>query len=897
MDENKLPNHNIKQLTPEIRSVLNKKGIKKFYPPQEKSIEFIIQKRNLIVSIPTASGKTLIAEIAIIQRLLEFRKKKIKKKAIYLCPLKALAVEKYNEFKSDWAELGFKISYAVGNPDEYNYKTFNNDIIILTNEKADSLLRNRPELIKDIGIVVVDEIHLLSDESRGVTLEILLTRLKTINPSIQFIGLSATIKNADELAIWLDGVLIKSEWRPVELREGYYIDNVIYFSNGETKFIEKLSKNSIFNLVSDTLKEKGQCLVFVNSRRESKSVAKKLASKLKGFYNQEDSLEILNMLTDFKKLVQSKEITKDIEILSETLPSGVSYHNSGLSQEIRGFIEDNFRRGGIKVIVSTPTLAAGVNTPARRVIIKSIYRYNPKVGGMVKIPINEYKQMSGRAGRPQYDPYGESIIVAPSSERGKKIALYYIFGEPEGIYSKLNNSELLEIHLLGNICMKKEISYSEILDFMKNSFIYSQMLYGTNKMNQSQNNSNFYSDIDELVNSFDKYNKEVRTRRRRKGAKGNDPLNLSNLDTTFISSYDLIAKEGNLKNKDDVYVMEFKPNPIKQEQQIINFLNKAVRDALEYLYQYDFIQKIKKEARNSTKTSSINNNPLFSPTKIGEITNKLYLKPRVAYGIIRRLKLLENIEVNPVKNKKFVIDEITILYIIALSKEIQGIEAKASEREIIDHYLSIFQKNLEMFTFLIDSEENIALETDLSALKQTFILYEWISEQREREITDRYNIGSGDLQRIIETAQWISRAVIEFASLLKSKKIINLTKDLNIRIKHGVKRELLPLVKLKGIGRVRARSLYKNGISSVEDLYNTPDEKLAKIPLFSKNIISSLKEQIKKDFDIKLQTANSGTSKISNNNAKNEKLTNKKKELLTKKKSTKKMTKRQTTLF
>jgi len=411
-------------INPLILDKLKTSGITKLYPPQETALIPALGGKNVVVCVPTASGKTLIAEIAMVQRILEYKSFQKPKKALYLCPLKALASEKYQEFRKRWASVGIRVGYSIGDVDTYDYRVFQNDIIVMTNEKADSLLRSKPEQIKDIGILVSDEIHLINDNDRGVTLEILLTRILNINKTIQIIGLSATISNASELAVWLKAELIKSDWRPVQLKEGYYNDKEIIYSNNEIKPIKYTSKEPVFNLVSDVLDDGGQCLVFLNTRKNAESQAEKLSTMLKTRFKQNELDELNDIADIFMQISNPADVTKETKFLIQLLKHGVAFHHAGLTQEQRTFIEDNFRKGRIKVLTATPTLAAGVNTPARRVIIKSLYRYDKDGGGMVKIPIIEYKQMSGRAGRPGYDPYGDSIIVGSNSKQSEDLATY-----------------------------------------------------------------------------------------------------------------------------------------------------------------------------------------------------------------------------------------------------------------------------------------------------------------------------------------------------------------------------------------------------------------------------------------------------------------------------------------
>ena len=215
----------IKQKIPkQIYECLEKNDIKELRPAQSKAVKAgLLERKNLLVCTPTASGKTLIAELAATKSILEGRGK-----AIYITPLKALASEKYREFKKKYQDM-FNIALAIGDMDSPDYHLANYDLIICTSEKLDSLIRHHSPWIKQVAVVIADEIHLLNDHGRGPTLEILLTMLRQMIEGIQIIGLSATIGNEKELAEWLDANLVDDKWRPVELHKGIYFDGKLKF--------------------------------------------------------------------------------------------------------------------------------------------------------------------------------------------------------------------------------------------------------------------------------------------------------------------------------------------------------------------------------------------------------------------------------------------------------------------------------------------------------------------------------------------------------------------------------------------------------------------------------------------------------------------------------------------
>ncbi len=198
------------------------KGIAELLPAQEKALSAGLLSENLLVCTPTASGKTLIAEIAALDMILNKGKK-----VLYLVPLKALASEKYKALKGKYE--GVRVATSYGDLDEVDPRLGQADLIITTTEKMDSLLRHRIPWVSEIGYVVVDEIHLLNDPSRGPTLEVLIVLLQSIVPDVRLLGLSATIGNPEELAAWLSARLVMDAWRPVRLEKGIYTEKKLVF--------------------------------------------------------------------------------------------------------------------------------------------------------------------------------------------------------------------------------------------------------------------------------------------------------------------------------------------------------------------------------------------------------------------------------------------------------------------------------------------------------------------------------------------------------------------------------------------------------------------------------------------------------------------------------------------
>ena len=206
----------------EVKRYYKNSSIMELYPPQAEAVEKgLLEGKNLLAAIPTASGKTLLAELTMLKSICAGGK------ALYIVPLRALASEKFNRFR-EFSNLGIKVGISTGDYDLRDEKLGVNDIVIATSEKTDSLLRNGATWMQEISVIVVDEVHLIDSTDRGPTLEVTLAKLRKMNPSCQILALSATVGNANELAAWLNAELVVSEWRPTELLEGVHFNGTFY---------------------------------------------------------------------------------------------------------------------------------------------------------------------------------------------------------------------------------------------------------------------------------------------------------------------------------------------------------------------------------------------------------------------------------------------------------------------------------------------------------------------------------------------------------------------------------------------------------------------------------------------------------------------------------------------
>jgi len=458
------------QLPDQVKAHLKGLGYSTLYPPQEEAVNRgVLEGKNVLLTTPTASGKTFVAMICAAKAILEG------KKVIYLTPLRALASEKYEEFKvleglvkPDGTNPS--VSISTGDYDKRSDYLKNKDLLILTNEKFDSMLRIDPDWIERIGLVVFDEIHLLNDGDRGPVVEMLVSRFLSSPYKAQIIALSATVSNYKDVASWLKAETIHSTWRPVKLLEGAFSSGQIIFYDGKKIETMRSRYGPAVDSAYSMLKDGGQVLIFAENRRNAISLAEKATNVSSIFLSNEDSAKLKSV---YDEIVTSDEITEVGRRLANCVIKGSGFHHAGLPPHHRRVVERAFREGLIKILCATPTLAAGVNLPARTVIINSLSRYNSEWGQNEDIGVLDYKQFCGRAGRPKYDKIGYAITVLRNDDV-ESFFERYVKGSPEPLYSKLIDNDILRNHLLAIVVSFPGISEKDLCSFFSHSFFGNQ---------------------------------------------------------------------------------------------------------------------------------------------------------------------------------------------------------------------------------------------------------------------------------------------------------------------------------------------------------------------------------------------------------------------------------------
>ena len=433
-------------------------GIDELYPPQAAAVEAgVCDGESVVCAVPTASGKTFVAQLALLSA---------DGPGLYVCPLRALAREKYETF----TELpDVSVGIATGDYDSAAAELADEDLIVATSEKVDSAIRNRAAWIDDLACVVVDEVHLLGSTGRGPTLEVTLATLRRQIADPQVVALSATVDNPGAIAAWLDAELVESEWRPIDLRTGVYADGTVSFDDGGTQSVTVDDPTEADDdtavtaaLVAAAVGDGGQALAFVRSRREAEQLAETLADE-----RVAEAGEVGMEAAAVAEELRQTGTTEQGQRLAEAAAWGVAFHHAGLRSDHRAVVEEAFREEQLAVICATPTLAAGVNVPARRVVVRDQQRYTGS--GTEWLPTLEVHQMAGRAGRPGLDPYGEAVLVSSPDDQ-REVWERYVDGEPETVESQLRDRAALRTHVLAVVAAGFADSQASILDLLGETF-------------------------------------------------------------------------------------------------------------------------------------------------------------------------------------------------------------------------------------------------------------------------------------------------------------------------------------------------------------------------------------------------------------------------------------------
>ena len=504
--------------------------------------------------------------------------------------------------------------------------------------------------------------------------------------------------------------------------------NYLFFFQPMTKpfKVDDEFESPILNLSIDTLKLNKQALIFVNTKKSAEKTAEEIAKNIK---SQDENLKAL---AEDALNVLSRP-TKQCERLAFCLKKGIAFHHAGLVDRQRSMIEDNFRNGSIKIICCTPTLAYGVDLPAFRVIIKDLKRYTSH--GLSWIPVLDYMQMSGRAGRPNYDKEGQSITLAQTNGEKEKIEEKYLNGNPEEIYSKLAVEPVLRTYVLSLIASNFTTTKKQLYDFFDKTFYAHQF------------------------------------------------KNLRRLHTTLAKVIDMLEE-------------------------------------------WEFIMTSASDFSSANETED----EKYKATLIGKRIAELYIDPLTAHFIISCMR--------DASDKR--VESFSFLQMISHTLEIKPM-LKVGIRE----YDKVQESLLEVCDLLLEDEPSMyepEYEDFLNSIKTALMFNQWSNEADEELLLEEYNIRPGELRAKIEIADWLLYSTEEICNLLHYQSLIKEIVKLRLRLKYGVKEELLPLVRLENIGRIRARILFRNKFKDIKDLRNADLTSL--VQMLGEKTALSIKKQL-----------------------------------------------------
>ncbi|MDA0925742.1 MAG: DEAD/DEAH box helicase [archaeon] len=817
-------------------------GIEQLHPPQAEALPSVVGGRNTLIAIPTASGKSLLAYIAMVKRLSEGHDRS---KAIYIVPLKALAMEKYEELSELGRAMGFTVGLGIGDAtsEAKNIKECN--ILVCTSEKLDSLMRHNAELLADVCCVVADEFHLMNDTTRGPTLEINLTRLRHIKPDAQLVALSATVGNAEALATWLDATLIKSDWRPVALEYATFHDFHVEPRKlqspgkgghvpplGPPRQLDGLKSHPVWSVVSDGMDMGSQVLMFVGTRKSAQSEAKNLAKRVSKRLMKEQPERLLQ-LKELAERLSGRSQSNLAEQLASCLAGGVGFHHAGLTHAQRKEVEAAFKSGLLVALTATPTLAAGVNLPARRVLVRDLKRWDD---GMSRpLPVMEVRQMLGRAGRPKYDTQGEAWVYCKGTdgwEVADAVADRYFFGPVEDVTSKLASEPALRMHLLASVATGGLVHRGDIEHFFFSTFLGSTMPA---------------SQLKERLSTMLGWLVEERFLRKC----GDDPhftprsagLNMGDgdeeaWDDTVPPWASSAAETAGVEWSPQTSAHPAQRSPSVHTSPVFGF------------------SPASSFAHGSTPAlNPVEDGPgmRYEATAMGERVTQLYLDPLSASilrtGLRRALRRLVRQDAP--------VSDFGLLHLAVATPDFASLWAKTADMEA--NSATWLKANATENELLIEPGYAEAM---LSDIKSAWMIEEWTEETTLRELEKTLDVLPGDVHHRVDLMGWLlsgAQHIVLTDDVFAEEhmglvsQLVQQVSVLQQRVRHGCKADLLQLVNIRHVGRQRARDLAGLGLREPSDVMNmsaTVRQKVLSLrgwgPLLLDNIEAEIERVLKR---------------------------------------------------
>ena len=776
-----------------VQFVENDWGIKTLHPPQAEAMPSILAGRNTMLCIPTASGKCLVAFMGLVNQIMT---RYVGSRGVYIVPLKALASEKLEELKQLGESLGLKIGLGIGDAPNEAKQIDDCDILVCTSEKLDSLMRSKSEVLRRVSVVVADEFHLVNDSHRGPTMEINLARIRHLLPEAQIITLSATVGNSQDLANWLESDLIVSQWRPVSLEYATLAEldlepRAIQKSElstasdlGPPRTLEGPKSHVAWAALNDVYEQDGQLLVFVAARRSAQSEAKKLGQRMHKYLSKHNP-EVLPALKELSEKLSRSSNSAMGDTLAECVKGGVAFHHAGLRHTQRSEIENAFKNRILYCLCATPTLAAGVNLPARRVLIRDLKRFEDGMSRL--LPVMEVRQMLGRAGRPRYDPVGEAWLACKGGDPRQvadDIADRYIHGPVEDISSKLAAEPAMRFHLLSSIATGGLNTRKKIGDFFSRTYL-----------GHSQTNSYLQENIDSMLKWL--------------------------VDKRFVRRTNVGSIEENWDDETPSWV------DAAQSASGVSFSKSKSREPTEATFGFQRASSISVGNSLSFDTEALDNE--YEATPMGERVAQLYIDPLSADILLDGLRRA----VRRIVRKSLPVTSFSLCHLVAATPDFIYLWPKSSELD--------FGSKLRQKSALVEDQlliESPIDERAMGLVKSAWCTEFWYEERDLRDIEKELGVTPGDVYTRTDLMAWLLLAAREvllrddvFAEehLGYVAELAGLLELTRARVRAGCKEDLLQLVQVRNVGRNRARTLSEMGVRTPADLLAMSNYELDKL--------------------------------------------------------------------
>ncbi len=595
------------------------------------------------------------------------------------------------------------------------------------------------------------------------------------------------------------------------------------------------TRDCTVNIAIDTIRIGKQAIIFANTKASAEKAAEDIAKALEKekLLKQEEEKLLKSLADKIEKALQRP--TKQCRRLASCVKKGIAFHHAGLANKQRELIEESFKKGVVKAIASTPTLAAGVDLPAFRVIIKSLKRFGSN--GMQNIPVLEFMQMAGRAGRPSYDCHGEAIAIAKTSIEKESIVEGYIYGEAEDIISKLAARPILRASVLSLVASEIEKTKEGILGFFMSSLWAKQY----------KNDEIISMQIAEAISELESYgfisekkgSKEKKSKRQSPGYEAEAVYETKNGYKTK-NSYEA-QKAANWQKKS---------SGLAAYEADSMFVSASSLSASSHGRKNAGNKERADEKEKTTGCADSKEKRKVYATQLGKRVSELYLDPESAHKLLKGIKNAEELatkgllEKGKPENKSGFI--FNILFLIATLRELRPL-LRPKQKELDELELKLLSRELFI-------ENSSYFEDELAMLKTALMLESWINEAGEEEIMEQYGIRPGELKAKLDIADWLLYAAYELSKLIFAKSTAKEIHKLRERLSYGIKEELLSLVKLKGIGKQRARKLYNSNLKTIGSLKKAPLISIAQAigsRKLAENIKKELGQEIKKISSLK----------------------------------------------